>query len=276
MYKKLILIFLVLSFCGVGLAESGLDFSVPAPGGSKFLENKDLVLANRQVNSALYSSNEEIGSLSNFYRDFFVNQGFRKIIDSLDQASNQQLLRFQKDTLVVSIAIFIKDNQANIVVSKYLQSAGEPAIEEAKPSVNDTLMQLPKKDVPGKDYLPRPPASVRVTFSDQGQTVMIIYTTELTVAQVIDFYRKQMLDDWDLVDDAATEDTIQAYTQVTGKKNLGVELPFSDGEDLEGVLNDSHMLSFTSGSEKAEIIVFPNFASRELGSMIKVSYRKAE
>ncbi|MCK9571795.1 MAG: hypothetical protein M0Q96_00735 [Candidatus Omnitrophica bacterium] len=277
MRKRLILIFVILMFCRGVLAEESMNFDVPVPPGSKFLDSKDLYFGNRNVNSTLYASDEEVGQISNYYRSFFEKEGFRKLIDSLDEATNRQTLRFQQNTLVVSVVIFIKDKQANIAISKYLQLAGEPAIEDTKPSVNDTLMQLPTEDVPGRDYLPRLPQSVRIMSLERDKTVTIVYTTALSVADVVNFYRQNMADDgWDILNQSAVGEATQEYMKANGKKDLGIELPFSDGEDLGQVVNDSYILNFEKGSEKAETTILPNFTSRERGSMVQISYHKAE
>jgi len=284
MRKNSILILVVLTtslFCNLWVvcaADNPLEFNIPLPAGSKLLDSKQVRMSNLQVETFLYASDQDINTISNYYRGVFQEEGFTKIYDQLDTKSNRQLLRFQKDNLVVSFAVFLnKQNQANIIIAKYLQEKGELSIEEAKPSVNDTLFAFPTEDVPGVDYLPRPPQSVRIASSSQGQMISLIYSTVLDVDAAISFYRKQMLnDDWDFESQTSAAEAAQEYMKINGKKELGLELPFSDNENIDQVVNDSYVLNFSSGADKAEITIFPNFASRRLGSIVQISYYKSE
>jgi len=83
-------------------------------------------------------------------------------------------------------------------------------------------------------------------------------------------------DGWDILNQSAVGEATQEYMKANGKKDLGIELPFSDGEDLGQVVNDSYILNFEKGSEKAETTILPNFTSRERGSMVQIAYHKAE
>jgi hypothetical protein len=151
--------------------------------------------------------------------------------------------------------------------------------EEAKPSVKDSIFAFPKSDVAGGDIsgVPRPTSSVRVMSFKQGKTATVMYTTPIGVSAAADFYRKRLPDyEWELQNQTEAKDATQAYKKATGKKSLGVESPFTDGENIEQVINDSCVLSFASGPENIQITIFPNFTSRALGSIVQISYSVKE
>jgi hypothetical protein len=210
--------------------------------------------------------------LLKYYRDFFKSRDFRQIMDKGNEAGGR-FLRFQKEDLVVTINLKPLADKTQIVAAKFLQPAGTPPPEEIKPSVKDGLFTLPAKDFPGRDlaFIPRPPDSVRL-FNNANT---FIYTTKLPLPEAVRFYQAQMVaKGWQESNQVATRDAVTAYKKNTGKKTLGVESPFSDGENLEQVIQDSYMLFFTSIYGQAEITVMPNFMDRKAGSMIQVSYKK--
>ncbi len=255
-----------------------LDFDIPVPGNSKLLDSKELVLGARQVNTSLFGSDEPVDSAAAFYADFFGKKDFEKVLDKTYPKTGKRLLRFKKDALVTSISIIRKGDNTEIVIAKYLQMAGEFPPEKTKPSVKDTIFALPVSDVEGIDApgIPRPSPSVRITGVKMGQGVMAMYTTPLDVDSVVDFYCSRMPDHWQLVLKSGAKEGMDEYLKVNKKESLGIQSPFSDGENFEQVVRDSVVLNFSSGSENAEITVFPNFSSRALGSIVQVSYSGQE
>jgi len=256
-------------------AGNDLNFNVPVPGESKLLDSKQLELASRQINTTLFSSQEDTASVVEFYTNFFAQQDFAKLLDKSNTKTGKRLLRFKKDALVVSISIIEKDTFTEIVIAKYLQGPSERSLEDSKPSVKDSLFALPKSDVAGVDIpvVPRPSPSVRIMGLKMGTSTTAMYTTPLDIASTVDFYCTRMPDyNWKLLRQTGTKDATQAYMKASGKKSLGIKSPFSDGEDFEQVVNNSYVLSFAAGSESAEITIFPNFVSRTLGSIVQISY----
>jgi len=267
-------------FFSFACAENDLSFNVPIPANSKLLDTKELQMGSRQIDTALYSSQESAAAVVAYYLDFFTQQhDFKKILDKTNAKSGRQLLRFQKDALVVSISVTGNASGTQVVIAKYLQGPGELSPEEVKPSVKDSIYALPKSDVEGKDIpgVPRPSSSVRIMSLKQGKTATVMYTTSMGVEAAVNFYRKRMPDyDWKLLRQTEAQNATAAYMKASGKKDLGIESPFTDGEDIEQVINDSYVLSFASGPESVQVTIFPNFTSRALGSMVQVYYSAKE
>jgi hypothetical protein len=272
----LILPFVLCQLCFVicAYAENDLSFNVPVPPNTSLLYTKELRMMGRQIMTNVYATNEDADGACDYYRNFFHQQDFQKIIDKLNVRTKKRLLRFKKDELVVSIAVLVKEGEIKIVVAKYLEPAGALPIEKVRPSVKDSLFVLPKEDLPGRDLaeVPRPPESVRITSRDFGATATIMYTTTFTVESALDFYRQNMPSQWVLARETAVGKAIRAYKDVSGKKNIGIESPFSDGEDFEQVISDGYVLNFIAGSSSAQITIFPNFIDRKLGSMVQIVY----
>lgn len=274
--RSLILIFFSIFFCLYAYAETDLNFDVPLPQQATLLENKDMEFGGRQVLLGLYSSAQAGSEVSKYYKDFFEGKEFNKILDQTDTKTSRQILRFKKEDLVVSISIE-PDAQGGcrIVVAKYLQPAGMPDPEQIKPSVKDSFFALPKKDVPGEDLfiIPRPPQSVRMVSMNKSGRAILLYTTTLSVSEAVDFYKDNMPDKgWKVTNITAARDAANAYKAAKNKKSLGVESPFSDGENFEEVINDSYMMSFGGDNGKSQIVIFPNFMGRKLGSMVQITY----
>lgn len=256
-----------------------LDFNIPVPGNSKLLDSKEMVLGARQINTSLFGSDEPVDSAAAFYADFFSQKDFEKILDKTYPKTGKRLLRFKKDELVASISIIRKVDNTEIVIAKYLQMPGELSPEKTKPSVKDTIFSLPASDVEGIDApgVPRPSPSVRIMGVKMGQGIMAMYTTPLDVDSVVDFYCSRMPNNnWQLVLKSGAKEGMDEYLKVNKKESLGINSPFSDGENFEQVVRDSVILNFSAGTEKAEITIFPNFSSRKLGSIVQVSYNEQE
>jgi len=254
--------------------ENSLNFNIPAPPHSSLLDTKELRIANHKVDNVLYGSTESPDTVAVYYRNFFQQQGFQKTADSLDEKKKKLLLGFKRNELVVNIAVVVKEDNTQVVVTRYLQPAGEPPLEKLKPSVKDTLFALPKEDASGHDLadVPRPPNSVRMMSMNRSSGVMLMYTTTLDVAAAVNFYHEQMPAEWAFTNEVPAKQALDAYKQATGKKSLGIKSPFSDGEDFEQVISDSYVLNFKSDYASCQITVFPNFFDRKLGSMVQITY----
>jgi hypothetical protein len=256
-------------------AENDLNFDLPVPAGSRLLDSKQLNLGDRQIDTSLFNSQMPSASAVEFYLDFFGRNDFEKILDKTYADSGKRLLRFKKDSLVITVSITEKGGDTEIVTAKYLQGPNELSPEETRSSLKDSIFSFPESDVEGSDIpgLPRPSPSVRVMSVKTGKILSAMYTTPLDVSSVVDFYRAHMPDhNWQFRGEIGAADAAQAYMKASGKDSLGLKSPLSGGEDLEQVVKDSYVLNFASGSESAEIIIFPNFSSRKLGSIVQVSY----
>jgi hypothetical protein len=274
-----VIILIACLFFSAVYAENDLNFNVPVPANSKFLDSKQLQMGARQINTLLYSSQEPVAAVIEYYTDFFTQQDFKKILDNTNAKPGNQILRFKKDTLVVSVSVTDKDAFTQIVIAKYLQGPNELSPVETKPSVKDSIFALPKSDVAGVEIsvVPRPQPSVRIMSYKMGTAITAMYTTPLDVASAVDFYLKNMPDHgWVFLSQVAAKEATQAYMQASGKKSLGIKSPFTDGEDFEQVINDSYVLNFSAGEESAQITISPNFTSRALGSMVQVAYNSKE
>ena len=277
----MIFVFLMLSLsCRIAaIAEGNLNFNIPVPAGTNLLDTKELRMACRQIETALYASDKSADTVAEYYRNFFQEQEFQKLIDKASAKTKKQTLRFKKDELIVNITITAGEDKTKIVTTKYLQPAGEPPLEKIKPSVKDSLFALPKEDVPGKDLadVPRPPESVRIASLGRGMNATVIYTTSLDVRAAADFYRQKMpLKQWVSVNEISARKAVEAYQEATGKKGLGIETPFSDGEDFQQIISDSYVLNFDADFGSCQITIFPNFLGRELGSMVQIVYSEKQ
>lgn len=258
-------------------AENDLNFKIPTPANAKSLDSKEFTLGGRQILAELYGCDKTPDEVSDFYRNFFQEQGFQKKTDKPNVKTKKQFLRFKKNELVIDITVYDKQGQTEVGITKYLEPAGEPSLEKLKPSVKDSIFTLPKEDLPGKDItgISRPPESVRISSMDFGKSAQALYTTTLNAETTSDFYRKNMASSqWVLSNEIATKQAADAYKKTTKKKELGIESFFSDGESFEQIINDSYVLNFYSGKSKCQITIFPNFLSRELGSMVQISYNE--
>ena len=272
----LILIVCLLAPCV--FANNDLNFDLPMPANTRLLDTKELALGGRQINTTLFSSQEKASSLIDFYTDFFTARDFEKILDK-SHPDGKKLLRFKKEDLVVGISITEKNADTEIVIAKFLQGPGELPPEKTKPSVKDSMFTLPASDTPGEDIanIPRPSPSVRITSLKTGLGTMVMYTTPLDVASTVAFYNAHMPDyGWQLLERSGIDEAVREHIKVSDKDSLGVQSPFSDGEDFEQVVRDSYVLSFSSGAKNAEIVIFHNFLSRKLGSIVQVSYSEPQ
>jgi len=259
-------------------AQTSLDFKVPQPPESKLLHTKLVELANTDVQTVLYTSREDEAAILEYYQQFFSSQGFEAILDKQRQTRNKRLLRFKKDDLVVSIALLSKLEETEVVVAKYLQPEGAPPIEELKPSLKDSMFALPKEDCEGEDLdiIPRPPDSVRLLSLDRGNMVTLSYATSLFVEEARDFYKLNMpYQGWEIKQEMAAADGLNAYKRTTGKSSLGVKAPF-EGFNVEQVIRDSYLLEFYGRFGRANITILPNFMDRESGSMVQINYSSGD
>lgn len=272
-FLGIILVFWV----GLAYPELNLDFQVPGPPQGELLDSKALRLGGRDIRTFLYNSKENQYDIAAYYQRFFEGQEFWNILDKAKQHNGSRILRFKKQDLVVSISIMPDIDETQVVIAKYLQPEGSLSPEETKPSVKDSLFALPEQDKPGEDLMviPRPPESIRWMSKKLDRGQFLIYATALPVAETVRFYKAQMpYRAWRLQEETATSNTLETYKQITGRKDLGVQTPFSDGEDLNQIVNDSYILNFRGSFGEAQITVFPNFVDRQLGSIVQINYNK--
>ena len=274
-------IFIIVSaFYPYAAAQTDVSFDIPAPGNSNLLETKELDVVGLPIYLTIYESAEALSAVVYYYRNFFSREGFQKISDTADEKRKKCTLRFKKDQLIVDVMVMDRQAKREISVSKFLQPAEETSAQAAGRLLAKNLIPgLPQEDLPGVDLVnvPRPPQSVRIMSQDCCPSATITYCTSLDVAAAADFYRGQMpLQQWELVDEIALQKALEAYKQISGKSTLGIKSPFPDGENFQQVISDSQVLEFRSGSDTCRITIFPNFLSRDLGSMVQIAYQEKE
>jgi hypothetical protein len=254
-----------------------LSFKVPAPPEGKLEDVKALNWSGRDILTLLYKSRLNEYDVINFYKRFFNNRDFLIILEKKEQFSSKRLLRFRKEDLVVSLAVTPQGEETQVVIAKYLQPEDTLSPEKTKFSLKDFMGNLPKTDNPGEDLkiVPRPPQSIRWVGRKWGRQFMLTYATELSVPQVVRFYKDRMPNHtWRLKDEIATQKAINAYERVSGKK-IDLPSPFGEeGEDLDSIVNDSVVLDFRGDYGQAKITAFPNFVDRKSGSIVSIIYKK--
>jgi hypothetical protein len=103
-----------------------------------------------------------------------------------------------------------------------------------------------------------------------------MYTTSLPVDETKEFYNSKMpYQGWQLLKESNVGQAADAYKRNTGKKSLVGGSLFA-GVNLDRVINDSHALDFSGSYGSARITIFPNFAGRELGSIVQIIYKEPE
>jgi len=276
MSKKLIIFILTVFITTFAIAQETKNFEVPLPGNSSFIEAKDLIMSGRPIQVSLYQSSDDPEKIIDFYANYFEGQEFKKTVDKEDPKKGIHRLRFKKDDLVVSIAVRPSGGNTELVIAKYTQQPGEPEPEDAKPSVKDTLLALPKKDVAGFDLsqVPRPPDSIRMMSTKSGKIAILLYMTSLSVEESVSFYKETLdFEGWEIQNEQAAKDGVEAFEKNTKRKSIGISSPFSDGEDLETVIKESYVLTFKNKDSNLRIVIFPNLFDRKLGAFVQINLR---
>ena len=283
MWKPAIAFFILVFLMPVALAcgQQGLDLEVPLPAGSQLMDTKDFSLAGKNIRSLLYKSKESLSGIRAYYQRAMAEQGFRNLSASQQgQFKDTAQLKFQKEDLIVRIALTPKPEETEIVISKYLEPPGSLPLEKSKPSVKDSLFALPKKDAPGEDlaFIPRPPSGVRWQGLRQEKEAILIYGTPLSPDTLIRFYQGKMPSyGWQLENESATKEVLEAYKKASGGKSPDLlESPFGDGEDFAGIIKDSYLLEFEGSRGQAQVTIIPNYVDRKLGSIVSIFYSQGE
>jgi hypothetical protein len=260
-------------------ADIGLNFNVPVPPESEIIETRNPVFGeDTAVPTVVYRSREDKDKIVKYYQDFFKKEGFSNILDKQYSTVDKELLRFRKDDLVVSVAVYIRSEETHVTIAKYLQPEGSPSPEDMKPSVEKgDFIKLPQKDAPGADlsFVPRPPESVRWLSNEKLGTLM--YLSRFTVKEVRNFYKEKLSSyGWALERDISTAESLAKYQAMAGKDYPAIGSPFSDGEDFNSVIKESYFLNFKSQRGDLRIVIFPNFVDRQIGSMVQINYKEAD
>lgn len=280
-------IILTLGICGsssLSRAEESVDVEVPAPVEGKVVGTDTIAVLGRDVGCTYYLSPQGKNSIVAYYQQYFSGQGFQQTVDK--EISSVRQLRFKKlfmsqgKELVVEFVLSDKPNGTGVAIGKYTQDTGAGDIEKTPLSWREERFAPPKEDVPGEDLaiIPRPPESVRWMSLEKGKNVFLTYATSLSVDELQDFYRNQMESrNWQVKRDfSAAQEAVSEYKKVTKKKAIVTYSPFSDGEDMEGIIADARALDFEGEEGKAKITIFPNFMDRSMGSVAQIFYEKAE
>lgn len=267
---------LVISACA---APAGEDISfVPPPEGGDLTDSKSFQLAGRQIQAVLYNTATDSRAVADYYRQFFHEQGFAKLIDKFEKGIGGLQLRFKKDDFVVNVSVMAKADKTEVVIAKYFEPAGAAAIEKSPLSLKDVLFDPPKQDIPGgadTSVVPRPPDSVCFMNMRMAGERHIMYRAALSASVGADFYRKVMAGKgWDAGEEIAVKDAVEAYKQAENKNNLGINLPFIGAGNIERIIGESIMLEFFTERGNARIVVSPDFIRPEDMSIVSIIYKE--
>ncbi len=279
MAKQIILTLIILFSLGFCHAEE-LDIEIPAPPESEMQSKQTMTAFGRDVQSFDYLSSQKQERIKEYYRCFLNNQGFKNTREK--NLGEIKLLRFKKEDwmgkqeLVVDVVLFEDPQGTKVSIAKYLQNAGCPDIEENKISLKDIVGSFPQEDTQGKDLkmIPRPPESIPWLNSDREGSSNLLYASPLSVAQLKEFYQRQMpAQGWEMEKESNVGEAAKAYKQATHKKDLGLPTLFADGENLEQVITDAYVLICKTSQDRAKITIYPNFMDRKAGSLVQIDYR---
>lgn len=281
---KLIIIYLMLLSISIKAAEPSLNVeNIPAPPNSQLIENPGTrSFGGREFEGMSYYSREEGNKIAGHYKNFFSNQGFNEVIDNNlfgDETVRQMKFKKGEDFFEIMInRMPDQEGELQVSVIKYIQPEGAPAIEELRPSVDDSFIPIPRQDEGDGDIdiIPRPDESVRWVSKKIGQNIQLLYAVPLSVSEACRFYKDQMYyKGWELEKDASTGEMMNFYKEQTGKDLAGNFPPvFSGGENMSEVISGSSVLYFNNSYYgKATVTVFANIFGKTKGSFIQILYK---
>ena len=246
--------------------------TVPVPKDASLSDTHTTKLGSYTINSKLYFTAMSLAKVVNFYKAYFEKEGYTLIIDSTAEKP-KRLLRFKKDTAVVSIALRPKGNQTQIVVGEYSQPFGALPPEKTKPNWKDLIGELPAEDQPGQDLkiVPRPPESVRIGGGTVGTLTFLVYHSRLGAVSVSDFYQEKMPAlEWGLREQTDMQKATEGADAGLRKKMLNINLPFPD-ITLDELTRGGSILAYRGEWGDAEISVLSSGLDGQ-GSLVYIKY----
>lgn len=280
-------IFIFLLCIGINLSLLfGFEIDIPSPPESKIIKQAKIPFLGQELDCIAYLSSKSQKEIAEYYQRFFKNEGFEMSgeqgFDLAGAIKNLRRIRFKKrrfpENLVIDILLSNKPEGTNIVIRSYTQKQNEPDLENTPLSLkkDNLLFSLPKEDSPGEDLkiIPRPAKSVRWMSLKQENYVFLTYASSLSINELREFYRNNMsYQGWQIQREFATKETQDAYRKINPKTDLAmIKSLFKDGEDLNEIIRDSHLLDFKSNYGKARIAIFANFVDKNLGSIVQITF----
>jgi hypothetical protein len=265
-------------FYSLAMAESALDFEVPAPPKSTLTDNNVFTLGGREIRSSLYETKDKIESVTGYYKNKLSEKGFTNIADKYEQLIDQRLLQFKKGDLVVSVTVWKKGEVTVFAVGKYSEPKGAQPIEKMHFSLSD--FPPPTQDVAGEDIkvVPRPPQSIRwLGRSATPEISQAMYVSSLSMKDMVAFYRTRMSSlGWQLESERTAKEGLEKYRQVTGKQDLGIANSIEGGKKLEDAILETIMLNFTGSQGRVGLNIMPSYTDKKAGSIIYILYTKPQ
>lgn len=259
-----------------GLAEDDPS-STFSPPESKLVDTRDMTMSGIDIHSFLYSTSLTREAVIDYYQDYLAKNGFQLILDTQDK--HRKLLRFQKNTFVLNIALLSPAEETKVAVTYYIQPAGKPSPEKGVLSwrelVSNGFPPAGSADNPGKDldFIPRPPESTRLVSVIMPNFSYLGYLSTYTVDQLRDFYSKNMLSlGWEAEDEISMGDTLKRYKEATHKKSISP----APGIDLEQIVQGGYVLNYKGYNGAARINILSNRYSEKnkVNSIILIRYGK--
>ncbi|MFA5157460.1 MAG: hypothetical protein WC532_08800 [Candidatus Omnitrophota bacterium] len=265
---------LITVFCLPGFAQANVDFEVPVPEGSSLVEDRDIAMGGRQIKIKVYTAPVSSAAILGYYRSFFSQQGFQKILDKPEPELNKHLLRFKQGDAVVAIGVLNKPGINKIVIARYLQKAGQLPPEKSGVSLTELFSMVPKKEAAGKDLaaVPRPDNSIRAAFTERGDHTQLLYIAPMNAVSVVDFYKKEMeAQGWELKREVLGSEGLGAYG-IAKEDAFTPENPILERPGHKQVIQEMSILEFSADFGDAEITILPDPSQAPAGSVIKIEY----
>lgn len=254
------------------LAQGQDSFSLQPPESTE-VHRKGLSLGGRDFAVVLYDSILSPVELADYYRTLFAQEGF--IIISDEEEGIKRFMRFRQGDLMVNIAILPRGNLTRVGVAEYIQPQGAPEPHELKPSWEEIIGMIPKRDLAGEDLpdIPRPPQGVRLAGGGLAKSKLFVYTSPVSLEEVKEFYDEEMpYYGWDMLNEMSMDQMLKQQERMIGRRGFGVRLPYA-GVSMEGIIEGGYILQYRNEEgARAQIQLLNLDPQGQGGSMVHIRY----
>ncbi len=251
-------------------------FEIPAPQGAEIVDTKSsFPLTGGTGKAVSYNSNQSPQAVEKFYADFFKKSGFKIRKDKQMKVGDMKRMRFEREDLAVDLMLKNREKGCLFTIIKY----PGPNIFSAAENNPFFNVKMPTKDVATNVKLkdiPRPNKSVLFSGNERGKKTYMTYFSQETTSNLRDFYMRQLLNSgWRLENQLNFSKIPADYGRKNNKPtDLMPSVQIAQYMNLKEVLGKSFCLDFISVSGKVRIMVYPNFAQQNKGSMVDIIYTR--
>jgi hypothetical protein len=255
---RLVFIFVFGIWCLLSAAEAAVWENIPVFPNAQKVKQENVIIDNKPVYDAIYTTNAPIGEVLEFYKSKMANFGWSMNTESIQ--ADMGIAVFGKGGAATNVTVqsIMGKNFITVVQTQAPELSDNKPCAECDQKMGDELMKqlesvpegvdpaerlhvepepgagkIPTEDTPGKDLqtVPRYPGATRMNSAERnnGKKAALTYFSTDTVEKIESFYRQNMSTyNWALEKEVNFQDAPREIYDKMGISLTGESLVFKN------------------------------------------------